>query len=103
MASNKKTNWMKPRHKTLRNILAPVIGLYTYLKFGIKPEKFQDQGDRQYLIIMNHQTSFDQFFVSLSFSGPIYYIATEDLFSKGSPGPSASFRLPFRSGSRLWT
>lgn len=83
MASNKKNTWIKPRHNTLRNILAPVIGLYTRLKFGVKPEKFQDQGDRQYLIIMNHQTSFDQFFVSLSFRGPIYYIATEDLFSKG--------------------
>jgi 1-acyl-sn-glycerol-3-phosphate acyltransferase len=32
---------------------------------------------------MNHQTSLDQFFVSLSFRAPIYYIATEDLFSKG--------------------
>ena len=83
MASNKNNTWIKPRHNTLRNILAPVIGLYTRLKFGIKPEKFQDQGDRQFLIIMNHQTSFDQFFVSLSFRGPIYYIATEDLFSKG--------------------
>ncbi len=32
---------------------------------------------------MNHQTPFDQFFVSLSFRRPIYYLATEDLMSNG--------------------
>lgn len=32
---------------------------------------------------MNHQTSFDQFFVAMCFKGPVYYIATEDIFSMG--------------------
>lgn len=83
MASNKKTTWTKTRHGVARNILAAIIGPYTRIRFGIKPERFQAQGDRQFLIIMNHQTAFDQFFVAMSFRGPIYYLATEDLFSKG--------------------
>ena len=32
---------------------------------------------------MNHQTSFDQFFIGMSYDGPIYYLATEDIFSLG--------------------
>ena len=91
MASNKKTTWTKPHHGAVRNILAAILGPYTRLKFGVKPERFRDQGDRQYLIIMNHQTSLDQFLVAMSFKGPIYYIATEDLFSKGWISRAISF------------
>ena len=32
---------------------------------------------------MNHQTAFDQFFVGIAVDGPIYYLASEDLFSNG--------------------
>ena len=32
---------------------------------------------------MNHQTAFDQFFVGVTFNRPVYYIASEDLFSNG--------------------
>lgn len=60
-----------------------VLGPYTTIKFGIRPERFKEQGKRQYLILMNHQTAFDQFFIGMSFRGPIYYIATEDIFSLG--------------------
>jgi 1-acyl-sn-glycerol-3-phosphate acyltransferase len=52
-------------------------------KYGIEIEKFKEQGDRQYLILANHQTGFDQFFVGYMFKGPIYYIASEDIFSMG--------------------
>ncbi|MBR3752949.1 MAG: 1-acyl-sn-glycerol-3-phosphate acyltransferase [Ruminiclostridium sp.] len=83
MSSKKKTTWTKPRHRVFRNILAAILIPYTRLRYGVKAERFRDQGDRQFLIIMNHQTAFDQFFVAMSFKGPIYYIATEDLFSKG--------------------
>ena len=32
---------------------------------------------------MNHQTAFDQFFIGMAFDEPVYYIATEDIFSLG--------------------
>lgn len=91
MASKKKPTWTKPHHRIVRNILAAILYPYTRIKFGIQPERFQEQGDRQFLIIMNHQTAFDQFFVAFSFRGPIYYLATEDLFSKGWISRAISF------------
>ncbi len=42
-----------------------------------------DSSKRQYIIVMNHQTPFDEFFVGLSFKCPVYYVATEDIFSLG--------------------
>ena len=75
--------WRKFRHKLILELVRGPLTLYCRLVYGVKFEKFQQQGDRPYLIIMNHQTAFDQFFVSMTFNRPIYYIASEDLFSKG--------------------
>lgn len=78
-----KKPWIKYRHRIVRNIAYAVMYPYTRLKYGIKVEHFKGQGKRAYLILMNHQTAFDQFFVGMSFSGPVYYVASEDLFSNG--------------------
>ena len=75
--------WIQPRHRIVTDILRAVIGPYAMLKYGVKVTKFQEQGNRQYLVVMNHQTPFDQFFVGMAFQGPVYYIATEDIFSIG--------------------
>ena len=75
--------WLKPRHKIVRDLVACAIGPYSAWKYGVKAEKFKEQNGRQYLILFNHQTGFDQFFVGASFDGPIYYLATEDIFSIG--------------------
>ena len=79
----KRKPWIQPRHKWVTRILISVLGPYTSWKYGVKVEKFKEQGDRAYLILMNHQTAFDQFFVAMAFRGAVYYLATEDLFSKG--------------------
>ena len=74
---------MKTRHKVITELARVVMTPYLRLKFGVKVEKFADQQNRPYLIVLNHQTVFDQFFVGMSFRGPIYYVATEDIFSNG--------------------
>ena len=79
----KKTKWLKFRHRLVRTLFFPFLGLYTKLRYGIRVERFQEQGDRAYFIMMNHQTAFDQFFVEMAFRGAVYYVASEDLFSKG--------------------
>ena len=79
----KKEKWIKPRHRIVRDLLFPFLDLYTRLAYNIRVERFREQGDRAYLILMNHQTPFDQFFVGMAFKGPVYYLATEDLFSNG--------------------
>ncbi len=75
--------WIKPYHRAVRNLVFAVLAPYTRLKYGIKPERFAAQGDRPYLVLYNHQTPFDQFFVGMSFRGAVYYLATEDIFSLG--------------------
>ena len=79
----KREQWLKTRHRVITAVLKPIIGTYTKIKFGIDVHKFKEQGDRQYLVVMNHQTTFDQFFVAMAFDGPLYYVATEDIFSLG--------------------
>ena len=81
--TKKKEHWVKPRHRFTHGFLRAILGPYTAWKYRVKADHFREQGDRPYLIMMNHQTPFDQFFVSMSFSGPVYYIASEDIFSKG--------------------
>ncbi len=83
MKKSKKKNWIKLRHKIVRDVLYCSLGPYSRLKYGIKVDRFREQEKRPYLILMNHQTPFDQFFVGMAFSGSVYYLATEDIFSNG--------------------
>ena len=79
----KKKTWMLPRHKIITELARVVLHPYIVWKYGIRIEKFRDQGKRSYLVLYNHQTGFDQFFVGMAFRGPVYYMATEDIFSLG--------------------
>lgn len=79
----KKKRWLRFRHRVVRNLAYCVLYPYARLKYGIKIEKFRKQGKGAYLILLNHQTPFDQFFVGMAFKGPVYYMATEDIFSMG--------------------
>lgn len=81
--AQKKKPWMRRHHRVVRDIAYAVLHRYTVRRYGIDIEKFSAQGDRAYLILMNHQTVFDQFFVGMTFKGPVYYVASEDLFSNG--------------------
>ncbi|MBQ7871847.1 MAG: 1-acyl-sn-glycerol-3-phosphate acyltransferase [Oscillospiraceae bacterium] len=81
--AKKKETWLRRRHRVVRNLAALVLGPYVRLKTGVHVTHFRAQGDRQYLIVANHQTGFDQFLVGMAFKGAVYYIASEDLFSNG--------------------
>lgn len=83
MKKKKKQKWLKPRHQVVRTALGWTLGVYAKIKYRITVEKFRNEGKRAYLVLYNHQTAFDQFFVGLAFRRPIYYVASEDLFSKG--------------------
>jgi 1-acyl-sn-glycerol-3-phosphate acyltransferase len=79
----KKAKWVVFRHRVIRNLIYPFLYAYLRLKTGIKFERFKDQDNRQYLLLMNHQTGYDQFFVSMVMKGPVYYVASEDIFTNG--------------------
>ena len=79
----KKEKWMKLRHRIAWIVLYPVLALITVIKFPISVEPLRQHRDRPYLILFNHQTPFDQFFVGMAFKGPIYFVSTEDVLSNG--------------------
>ena len=79
----KKEKWMKFRHRVAWVVLYPILAAITLIKFPIRVEPLNERRDRPYLILFNHQTPFDQFFVCLAFKGPIYFICTEDIMSNG--------------------
>lgn len=79
----KNKKWLKFRHKVVHAILRYPVHLICILKYGIKIEKYHGDKKRPCLVLYNHQTAFDQFFVGLAFRQPIYYLATEDIFSNG--------------------
>jgi 1-acyl-sn-glycerol-3-phosphate acyltransferase len=85
MKKNQKSRrWTKFRHRIVRNIAFLILAPYSYIKYGLRVKKFKEQKKGQpYLILFNHETEFDQFFVGMAFRGPVYYIASEDLFSNG--------------------
>ena len=89
MAEDKKAQkkkhhrWMRFRHRVVRNIAYAVLSPIVYFRYGMRVEKFAEQEKRPYLILFNHQTAFDQFFVGMAFRGPVYYVASDDLFSNG--------------------
>jgi len=79
----KKKPWRRPRHRVYRILFEWAVFIYTRLAYHIRVEKFKRAKKEQFFILMNHQTAFDQFFVEMAFRSPVYYVASEDLFSKG--------------------
>lgn len=80
MKNNKK--WVKTRHRIATALAFPWFYLYAKIKYGVIFDKFK-KDKRQYFIVSNHQTPFDQFFIGLLLKKTVYYVATEDLYQKG--------------------
>lgn len=72
--------WKKFRHRLVFGLLRPVFRIYLGLAFGYRCEKYRlPKGP--HLILFNHPTNFDPFMVSMSFARPIYFMATDDVFT----------------------
>ena len=86
MNSSKKKSgerFLRFRHRVVKKILVCTVGIYGILRYRIRIKPLGEKKERQYLILFNHQTAFDQFFVGMVFKKPVYYLASEDLFSNG--------------------
>ncbi len=79
----KKKKWVLRRHGVIKFLLRPWTTLVSRLRYHVKLPRFKEQKGRQFLILMNHQTPFDQFFVTATFKMPVYFVGTEDIFSLG--------------------
>lgn len=76
----KKTKWVKRRHARVFAFLRVVMRPFCRLRYGFRAERC-NLPKGSYLIVSNHQMALDQFFLSLSFSFPIYFIASDDIFN----------------------
>ena len=83
MKKQKKKNWTLPRHKVITALLRYPLSLYCRLMYGLRIPRKDQMIRQQSLILLNHQTPFDQFFVGMYCPKPVYYMATEDIFSNG--------------------
>ena len=80
----KRKAWVRPRHKLIILLASLVLFPWSRFQYHIKVEKCKALRRRQCLVLMNHQTAFDQFFVSQAlFPRHVYFLASEDLFSMG--------------------
>jgi 1-acyl-sn-glycerol-3-phosphate acyltransferase len=79
----KDNQWVKLRHKIITKIGRPIVKLWVQWKYHIRIDVYNRKDKRPMLIVMNHQTGFDQFFVASAFDRPVYYLASEDIFSLG--------------------
>lgn len=83
MKRKKQKKWIKKRHTIFKKIAYFFMRHYIKKKYGLEVEKFRGEKGKAYLFLSNHQTGFDQFFVDLAYSGPVYSVASEDIFSMG--------------------
>lgn len=74
--------WVRRRHRIFRRLAAPFVAFWMKRR-GVKVVPFPEGKKRPFLILFNHQTPYDQFFPGLSFPVPVYFVATEDIFSMG--------------------
>ncbi len=77
----KSKTWVKKRHAVIQKTAKLFFFPFVKIKYGVKLVK--DKDERQRIILSNHQTPFDQFFMAYAFKMPLYYLATEDIFSNG--------------------
>lgn len=80
---NKRKKWIKLRHRIFRTMIHPILVILVKTRYRASVARFKGQEKRPYLILLNHQTGYDQFFAYLAFKGPIYSLASEDIFSMG--------------------
>ena len=80
--NKKKNRWRRVRHGVVKALVLPLSPLVK-LWYGAKVDRMKKPGKRPYLLLSNHQTAFDQFFVGMVYRKPVYYVASEDLFSNG--------------------
>lgn len=81
--NKKNKKWIRARHTVVRHTLGIFFRAFSRIKYGARIRPFKEENKRQYLVLFNHQTGFDQFFVALSFRQHLYFLASEDIFSKG--------------------
>lgn len=78
---SKRKKWVRWRHKPVR-ILGKPIFWFMNSKLHYKGEFVKLEKGKPNLIICNHQTAWDMVVLYMSFNKPLYFVASDDLFSE---------------------
>ena len=77
MAKKKEKKWCHFRHLVVISLMRIIMWPILRFKYGFHYKKFQHD-KRNYLILFNHQTTQDQFFVGYLFKNKTYYVTSDD-------------------------
>lgn len=80
-SKTKRTKWIRPRHAAVQFVLRILVRVYSFFVYHIRIRRYRDK--RQCIVLLNHVTAFDQFFVSVALGRNVYYVTSEDLFCNG--------------------
>lgn len=80
--NNAKKRHTKLRHKVVYTLFKPLFALYFKLRYNYSCEKFKGSEDGM-LVLSNHATTMDPFFVAISFKKPLFFVASDQLFNLG--------------------
>ncbi|MCU0104350.1 1-acyl-sn-glycerol-3-phosphate acyltransferase [Acholeplasma vituli] len=69
------------RHVLLYTLLRPFFRLFVWIKFRFIGKKYKGPAKGPYLVLGNHTINEDLIMVALSFREPIYFVASDMLFS----------------------
>lgn len=80
-----KNQWVKKRHARVFAFLRVLLRPIFVIRYRYRAKK-SGLPKGAYLILSNHQTTMDPFFLSMSFRFPVYFISSDDIFNlKVSP------------------
>lgn len=73
----------KFRHNVVFTLLRPIVAMIFYFKYHFKGEKFKSKDIKgPYLILGNHTQALDPLFLATSFREPIFFVASDMIFTK---------------------
>ena len=100
-----KKKWSRIRHRIVYVVVRAFVRPIMAFKYGFRPKKFKG-GKRGYLVLSNHQTSMDQFFLACILGIKTYYIASDDLLTIKFLSPLLQWAvkiIPYKKASTDFT
>lgn len=85
-----KRKWIKKRHSVISSIVKPFFLFYSKIKYNFKRKKYHLPEDGA-VILSNHTTALNPFFIGSCFDKNLYYMASKDLFQKRFVGKVIDF------------
>ena len=101
----KKKKWSRIRHLIIIFLARIVMWPILFFGYGFRYKRFQ-RDKRNYLILYNHVSAFDQIFIAYLFKCKTYYVGSDDLLTHKTVGPILKWTvnlIPYKKASTDFT